>query len=187
MRYAVFLKFDQGAQKVLQDLREKLAQNVAGVPSPAGKMAPHLTLAVFDSNNAQEVHERFHIFAKSVNSFTLSLSHLNSFAGRKKVLFVEPQPSPDLQACYERCHAAFSERSAMVPAYQDPTHWHPHITLTKGISGSVFQKAKIFAEMNWTPLKATAQLIGLINVQKPLEILASHVVQPYSAGQSLLY
>lgn len=171
MRYAVFLKFNMSAENALQNLRKNLAQTVKGVPGIEGKMGPHLTLAVFDSDEQNAILETFQKFAKTCEPITLNLDRIDNFNSRFKVLFVAPANSPKLQTQYERCHDLFSRTATMMPAYQDGQKWSPHITLTKGIRGLIFERAKNFAENNWAPIDATTQSIGLINVQRPLEVL----------------
>ncbi len=173
MRYAVFFTFDEKTEEVLQGLREALAENIRGVPPVKGKMGPHMTLAVFDNGEQNGVFECFDALAQGFRSIALTLHGLGSFPGRRKVLFVEPMPSRELQTCYERCHTSFAAFSKMVIAYHDPVQWHPHITLTKGIGGHVFQEAYAFAKARWQSLNAITRSLGLIDVQKPLEVLKS--------------
>ncbi len=174
MRYAVFFTFDDKTEAALQALREAIAENVPGVPPVKGKMGPHMTLAVFDSGEQNGVFDCFHALSPNFRSIALTLHGLGSFPGRRKVLFAEPMPSREIQACYERCHVAFSAFSKMVVAYHDPVKWHPHVTLTKGIGGHVFQQAYAFAKARWQPLNAVTRSLSLIDVQKPMEFLVSH-------------
>jgi 2'-5' RNA ligase len=170
MRYGVFFTFDDKTQTALQGLRERMVREVKGLPRVAGKMGPHLTLAVFDDNDHERVLEHFQKLAESLRPFNLTIHDIGFFPGRRKVIFAAPLPSPELQLCYECCHAAF-KNAAMVPDYRDSEKWHAHITLAKGISGRVFHNAKSCAETNWTPMNAAVQKIGIVNVQKPLEVL----------------
>lgn|GEM_PF-2875563 len=173
MRYAIFLTFDPETESALQSLREQLTQNVPGVPKVTGKMGPHLTLAVFDDNDQQSVIDRFQTLTPQLCAFEITLYGIASFPGRRKVIFADPMPSSALKEAFELCQFVFSKSSAMVPAYQNAEAWHPHVTLTKGIGGHTFHEAFALANTNWQPLAATAQTLGLIDVQNPLKILAS--------------
>lgn len=173
MRYCIFLTFDDNAQQALHAFREDLARHAPGVPRLDGKMGPHLTLAVFDAERQESVPEKFEKLTNGLRTFALALNDVGSFEGRKKVLYVAPLPSQELQTCYERTHAFLAPSYAMVPAYRDPSKWTPHVTLTKGIGGRAFQKAFAYAMTHWSPMNAAVARVGLINVQRTLEILAS--------------
>lgn len=173
MRFAIFLTFDDKTQTALQNLREAIAQHVPGTPSIAGKMGPHMTLAVFDDPDETAVTHRFKNTIMSFHAFPLAIRNLGAFNGRWRILYAAPLASPVLHDSHRRIHMAFSLSSAMVPHYVDPANWVPHITLAKGLKGRVFQEAKVYAEKNWKPLGATVLQAGLINVQQPLMVLAA--------------
>lgn len=176
MRYCIYVTFDPGTQQALQDMREKLAAQVPGVPRVAGKMMPHLSLLVFDDPHPASVLERFAPLAAGMHRFGVTLKGIDSFTGRRNVLYVAPALSEPLQDSYLRCFKAFSG-SAPVPAYTDPARWKPHITLCKGLRERAFREAGAIARREWTPRGADVAHIGLIDVQKPLDVLAAQALR----------
>jgi len=175
MRYGIYYSFNHEAEAVLQDLRKTLAYEVAGVPDVKGKMLPHLTLMVFDDVNHASVVERFERFSGSLDGFVLTLKSINSFPGRRNVVYVEPLISDTLRTSYLHCLSSFSS-SAIVPSYRDPAGWKPHITLAKNLDIHTCHAAKVIAGREWVPMEAEVRRIGLINVQKALEVLALKIL-----------
>ena len=172
MRYGLYFSFDESTEEALQKLREELARQVPGLPGIEGKMGPHLTMLIFDDSNQASVIERFQGLAGDLESFTLKLGEIAHFQGRRRVVYVEPVMPEKLRENYERCRTAYIS-SEIVPAYNDPVLWKPHVTLAKGIkSHGPFNKAKNIAEKIWNPVEARIRSFGLIDVQKPTEPLA---------------
>jgi 2'-5' RNA ligase len=171
MRYCIYLTFDPQTHLVLQKLQGKLAVH-AQAYNMAGKLGPHLSLLVFDDANLDSVLMRFERVADSLPGFSVQLNGTGIFPGRRSVVFVSPLPSHILMNSYLRCLDTFSG-SVIVPQYRAPDKWKPHITLAKGMDSRISQEILAFAERGWTPCTADIAGIGLINVQKPLEVLAS--------------
>lgn len=175
MRYGIYLTFDQKTEVFLQMLQHKLAIEIKDIPDITGKMAPHLTLLVFDDTNHESVLQKFKDIIDNIGFFSLKLNKINAFSGQQNVLYVEPLQSEALKNIYLYCRKLFAN-SNIVPNYRDPAHWTPHITLAKNIDDIALQKAKAVTEREWIPLEAHIQGIGLINVQNPLEVLGSKLL-----------
>lgn len=171
MRYGIYFTFDEKTESALQELRLRLAREIAGIPSVEGKMVPHLMLLVFDSDNFESIMEKFKSFASGTDGFPIKLISIDAFEGRRNVVYTEPTISDKLKENFLRCLDVFSHAD-VVPAYRDLAHWKPHITLTKGIYGRVFRRAKELAEQKWRPLDGYVSSLGIINIQKPLDVLA---------------
>lgn len=171
MRYCIYLTLDPHTCLVLQTLQEKLAAKSPDY-SMDGKLGPHLSLLVFDDTDQDYVRIRFQRVADSMNGFSVRLRGIGVFSGRRNVVFVEPLPSNALNESYLHCLDAFSG-SDIVPQYRGLDAWKPHITLAKGRNSRCFPEIKALAIREW--LSRTADICGvaLINVQKPLEVLAS--------------
>jgi len=158
-------------------MREDIARNVPGAPNVQGKMGPHLTLAVFDHQDQAEVTRIFASFAADFRGFSVKFHKLGFFDGLWKILYAAPLPQPELLDLRLRAHSTFSGVAVMVPHYRDPADWIPHVTLSKGLKDRVFQDAMAYAEERWKPVTASAWTTGLVNVQRPLEVLASRSVK----------
>lgn len=171
MRYNIYFIFEDEAEAHLEALRIKLSEQVAGVSDATGKMRPHLSLLVFDNSDQAHVLERFQDYANTLHSFSLRLKTISAFTGQRNVLYVEPVISDELENNYRVSVSHFSN-SDIVAAYRDIDKWKPHITLAKGLNDSAFNKAKELAVNSWSPIDARVNSVGLINVQKPLQVLA---------------
>lgn len=172
MRYGIYFTFDTETEEQLQNLQRKLTREVADIPSIERKMDPHLMMLVFDDEDPARVQNKFVQLAAGISRFNLKLDAINAFRGRRNVLYAEPQLSDELKNSYLCALHAFSG-SAIVPAYCNPVEWKPHVTLTKGLPNDTFRAAKVLAERNWFPLEGHVKTIALINVQRPLDVLAS--------------
>jgi 2'-5' RNA ligase len=169
MRYGIYLTFDAHTEQSIKRLQNKLK----GVP----KMAPHLTLLVFDDANNEGVLKKFKEFIHDFETFSIRLKKVNSFSRRHTVLYLEPVSSRALKEAYLRCLDGFAS-SCIISRYRTLAQWHPHITLAKNMSSSELHEVKAMVEEERTPLKVTVCGIGLINIQKPLEVLASKALTP---------
>jgi 2'-5' RNA ligase len=171
MRYCIYLTFDRQTHLVLQSLQEKLAAQAPDY-SMAGKLGPHLSVLVFDDADQGSVLIRFERVAASLHGFSIQLNGIGIFPGRRSVVYVVPLPLLALTDSYLRCRDVFSG-SVMAPQYCALDVWKPHITLAKGRDDRVVPEIKTLAEREWMPCTADIDGIGLINVQNPLEVLAS--------------
>ncbi|HEU5047179.1 MAG TPA: 2'-5' RNA ligase family protein [Rickettsiales bacterium] len=171
MRYGIYFCFDPETEKRLQSLRERLASDIPGLPSITGKMRPHLTLLVFNGSDLSEIQQLFAAYAESVSRFAITLQQINVFQGRNHVVYAEPSPSQMLQQQFISCQQHFPHY-VFPSTYSDAAHWHPHVTLAKGMDLQSFQMALTLAKQLWHPLEALISNIGLINLQKPLDVLA---------------
>ncbi|WNV04668.1 2'-5' RNA ligase family protein [Candidatus Methylospira mobilis] len=173
MRYCIYLTFDRQTHLILQQLQEKLAARAPGFGLD-GKLWPHLSLLVFDDADQDGVLIRFDRVADGLNAFVVELNGINIFSGRRSVVFVELVPSFALQDGYLRSLNIFSGSTA-APEYRAPDLWKPHVTIAKGRGNGVAREIKELADSEWAPRTADVDGIGLINVQKPAEVLAARL------------
>lgn len=179
MRFGIYLTWDAEAEAALSALRRKIAAEIEGVPSVEGKMAPHLSLLIFDGTLevVGDIKAHFLSIAAEQSGFSVGLESIGAFKGRRSVICVEPLMTPELKGAYSLSLNALGGFD-INPPYRDPDTWKPHITLTKGIRGPVFRRALALAEANWRPITATAAGMGIIDVQKPLEPLEFRTFEP---------
>ena len=171
MRFAIYLGFDKKTENAIKDLRLALFEGVRHMPHPK-KMPPHLSLFVFDSDDIDDVLGRFKAIADGMTRFDIKLGRIGAFRSRRSVLFLTPQITKSLKEAHRRAIEVYSGVDP-APAYQNPEDWKPHVTLATGLAPRTFCDAEKLAEKVWKSATAGIRLLGLINVQKPLEILAS--------------
>ncbi len=164
MRYAIYFRFNEKAEEAIRDLRRSMMREIEGFPPRERKMPPHLTLLVIDADDANSVKERFEAFAPRLRGFTLELARINTFESEQKVLFIEPPMSKELRQSQQCCLSFFSDFAKL---------WRPHVTLAKGLREDIFRKAQALAEATWHTTTAHTISVGLIDVNAPLEVLAS--------------
>ncbi|MFA5041569.1 MAG: 2'-5' RNA ligase family protein [Bdellovibrionales bacterium] len=170
MRYNIYLGFDKKTEADINDLRFELYENFPHVPR-LSKMPPHLSLLVFDNDDQNSVIEAFNKAAEYLLPFDVELNEIGSFCRRRgNVLFIKPDVPRNLKAYQEDLVLLSSSGSTVLSAFFG---WKPHVTLVKGWKGKKFLEAEKYAMKKWKPVKGRLTFLGLINVRKPLDILAS--------------
>lgn len=133
------------------------------------EMEPHITLLIFDDDNKEKVIENFNnCYVSSIQSFKINLDEVGNFG--KQVLYVGPQKNKQLNNIQKLIYEHFL--SYKVDDKFILNRWKPHCTITKHLNSKKFFNAKILIKKYWQPLTAEVKEIGLIDVKKPLEVLA---------------
>lgn len=175
IRYNIYLTFDAATETALQALRELLVAQVPGLPGVEGKMAPHLSLLVFDDEQQDLVIERFWRFTREVTPIFVTLADVRTFSERSPVLYIDVLKSNPLKTLYFSCLKHFRD-STVLPTYRNPHAWRPHVTLAKRITPELCAAAKAIAEREHNARRASIDHLGLIDVRKPLDVLAEQTL-----------
>jgi len=183
MRTNIYLSFDDATEAAIKDLRAALYENLGKklleadpyFLRSAKKMPPHLSVFVFDAADQETTIKKFQEFADGLAPFDVDLYTTDSFRGNGTcVLFIKPRLSEELKACYSRALDLFSDAFIM-PPYRSLKKWQPHVTLTKSATTKAYLEAEEFAEKSWKPTTARIKKVGLIDVQRPLGVIAERV------------
>jgi len=171
IKYGIYISFDKVSETIIQATQKELISKIKDLP-PFPKMRPHITLLIFNSSEHNKVLDIF----KTINqhSFTLSLNHIDSFAGKNNVIFIKPETSLELNTLQELVYNKFIEFPHTHSSL--PLNWKPHCTLNKRMSLRVLEEVKSYFKTIYKPITARIEKIELINVYHPLEILASNVL-----------
>lgn len=175
IRYNIYLTFDAATETTLQTLRELLVAQVPGLPDVDGKMAPHLSLLVFDDEQQDLVIERFWRFTQEAMPIFVTLANVRTFGGRSPVLYIDVLKSNPLKTLYFSCLNHFRD-SGILPTYRNPHTWTPHVTLAKRMTPELCTSAKAIAEREHSSRRASIDHLGLIDVRKPLDVLAEQTL-----------
>lgn len=166
----MYLSFDKKTEQIITDLRLVMAHEIKGVKSPLGKMAPHITVGIINTDDQQKLFRNFDEFSKQVNKFDIDLEKINCFNSRKnRVLFVEPILSEDLKRTLLSFVDNFDKEE--IGSYHDIDRWSPHCTLAKRLTEEAFVAAKELAERCWMSITASTFSVGVVDIMKTTEIL----------------
>jgi len=157
LRIALTLAFDRqteaGIERIWHDLDE---QNLRG---PSTAYRPHITLAVYDVEDAERFHEKLHPFVGKFNRFPLRLDVLGMFPERG-VLFLTPRMTRPLMDFHRAVIQTFGDE--VIAAHLLPDCWMPHCTLAVSLAPAQMLQAMRWCQANWRPLDAECQGMGIL-------------------------
>ncbi|MDA3648559.1 2'-5' RNA ligase family protein [Saccharopolyspora indica] len=131
MAHALVFFFDDRTESEIRGLWQRL--DGAGVPSPAGKHRPHVTLAAAGGiPPAARKAVRAELELLSVPD--LWLHTLGTFPDEERKLLLGAVVDAELLAVHSAVHDALAGRVQNPSAYYFPGAWIPHCTLAQGIT-----------------------------------------------------
>lgn len=148
-RIYLLAQFDEGTNKTLADIYDKLVQ--AGLIGEQTKGMPyHFTLGSFDLECEAQILKRVQTVSANTKAFDIGLSHIGLFG--LKVLFLTPSMSTQLLNLYKD----------LVPgAVIDGCHnWVAHTTILLDTPDNIQTAIPIVAQ-SFTPFIAKIQSIGV--------------------------
>ena len=128
--YSIELPFSRESREVLL---EKL-RDVEG-PWQGDQFSPHLSLAVIrEPTDEVDALRRIVVeFAKNSPAFTIRLSAMGIFPGKRPVLTLMPACHDDLLASHHHLVADRLAEAGVVPIpYYEKHQWSPHVTIMMG-------------------------------------------------------
>lgn len=140
--YAVVLELDEAADARVRGLWRALDRS--GIPSAArglhGSSAPHVTLAIVDTDRPRRLHDRLAEPLASAGQVALPLTALGFFLTPRAPAYLTVAPTPALLALHHGVHALLPASDSW--SYYRPGWWTPHCTLAMDVpSPSVVAEA----------------------------------------------
>lgn len=126
MPYAVELYFEAEAT-------QKLRASSYRLTGFEQDMQPHVSLAVFETCQQEDIKHLLTAFARETSAFRLKFAAIGSFPGTEGVIFLAPVVSQDLLTLHQRFHRHLSLINQSSLAYYVPGQWVPHCTLAFGV------------------------------------------------------
>lgn len=128
LRYALLLFFDKKTEKKIGSLVNKLEKGVPNSCAFDSSFPAHITLLMFEKENARGLKKAFDEFVSSVRRGGVTFASIGVFNPR--VLFLSPVVSEYLTKAQSAAHAAFSRDEGIVfdERYM-PNQWVPHASL----------------------------------------------------------
>ncbi len=178
MPFAVTLDLDPHGAGALAPLIDAVdrADPEAMTPRRA-RVAPHLTLAVYDRLVPAAITVSLQRFAEAQPAIAVQLASLGLFPGPPSVLFAAPVVSAELLALHRAYHEATWASGPRCRAHYLPENWVPHVTLGEGLRLTAVPTAVGNAIAAWRPRPAVLHKISLIRFH-PVEVLWSTALAP---------
>lgn len=165
---------DAGAAPILALWRE------AGRLEPAPSMQahgypPHLTLAIYEEAGRAELLRALDAAAEGRTALALTFTRIRWFEGLPLVLFVEPEPDPELAAIHAAIHAVIDPHRCH--ARYRPDRWTPHCTLALHIGAGNVAAAQALAARPFHPFAVRFDRVEWVRFP-PAAVLASRRLAP---------
>lgn len=131
--YAVELYFDPAGERPLRRLIDRLPAH--GIQSRRPTAArPHVSLAVFDQVDVEQLSETLGEFARECRPLCLHLGSIGVFAGGEGVVFLAPVVTVELLALHGALHRLASVVAGARREHYLPGRWVPHCTVAEGLA-----------------------------------------------------
>ena len=178
MPYAVELRFAEDLAQRVRTLWQALEAIGSGSFGPVGEPVPHVSLAVYDDEDAVDEAAAGHLIerlAARCAAAEIAFASLGVFPTEENVLFLAPVVTPALLDLHATWHTMARALRPACRAYYLPGRWVPHCTLSMlgPMAGVTAGLDHLAAE--WTPLCGTVRSIALIRVP-PVETIAEHAL-----------
>ncbi len=170
MGYSIELYFDEGFESRVTELWKRLeAFDVPSIMQTIGSK-PHISLAVLDSVDEEDVSGILEIFASRLPPFEVDFPAYGLIPGPTHTVFLAPIVNAALidvqKALYQQLQSfGFQPRTCY-----EPGHWLPHCTVSKELSPSDALKTVGICQDNFLTGSARAIELGFIEFRPRREI-----------------
>jgi 2'-5' RNA ligase len=141
--FAVIPDLDRHSAAALAPISEAVEHADADAMTPRRSIiAPHITLAAYDSLDAAAMTMVLRHFADGLQAIPVRLSSLGLFPAASSVLFAAPVVSAEIPALHRAYHEAAWSVIASCWAHYLPDRWVLHVTLGEGLTAAVLGKVR---------------------------------------------
>lgn len=170
MGFAVEVYFDQQTERRIRRLWQELAdRNVCSV-LPAIGSRPHLSLAVYDHVDPEEVRPALAELAALQAPLQVDLTSVGTFPGAECVVFVAPDATPELLDLHRRVCARLAEFGLRTHEYYRPGRWVPHCTIAMELEPAQVPRALEICRASDVCGPSSIVEIGLVQFRPVCEI-----------------
>ena len=149
---------------------QQLADRSISSYMPDLGVRPHISLAVYDRLEFEDVRDRLASFAERLSPFPLTLSATGSFAGDNRVLFLGMPANEQLLRVHQGFHRLFEcHQDAEWEYYLEHT-WIPHCTLAERLPEDLALEAVQADLHSQLPISAMASEIGIVEFRPVKEL-----------------
>jgi len=171
MNHAIELYFDESATRQIDIVREQLI--ASGVPIDAGTR-PHISLALYEDLNQNELIEQVSSFAKRPCPLSITMAFLGIFPSSESVIFFVPKVTPELLAFHaDFLHFMEIYHPNLSPYYDVPS-WVPHCTLGIHLTPDELTTAvRVLKELAPLPIQSGITQIGVLAFPPNTEVFST--------------
>ena len=167
MGYGIVMRFSKENEDSIMQLACSIDKNGIENRLIETKMPPHISLAVFDDLNEEEVKGLINNF--DFRPIWIDFLATGSFPGEKNTIILIPKVTSEMLEMHKSFHGALNNIKNCWRHYL-PANWVPHCTVGIDINNEDFLKAFGIVRNLFRPIKVQFQRISLIKFQ-PVEII----------------
>ena len=172
MSIAVVLYFDKQTETRLLSIWRDLAKKKLSTFLVDIGIRPHISLAVFQKNEIEDLLKRTQAFAKNIKSFEINLCSVGSFPISGRPIFYLPVPTTQLLDIHSQYHNSIGPIGLNCEKYYLPGNWVPHCTVAENISDEDLFKQIILDCCNaGMPVNGRVTHIGIFEYMPIKEIV----------------
>jgi 2'-5' RNA ligase len=190
MPYAVELYFNPQAETAVRHIWQTFAAAGRLSPMLESGYRPHVSLAVYDSEelNIVELQEALFAYAGELAPFPLQLSHIGIFPAAEGVLYLGVSVTQELLDFHARFHNAVASLVPVLRPYYQVGRWVPHCTLAYQLTAESCADLIPICWPTPLPLQVEVQEIGISHVSPSSHDLVflydlSDPIRPHSPGR----
>jgi 2'-5' RNA ligase len=162
MAYGVELYLDPATEEVVRGTWLALAEAGLDDYMIASGARPHITLAISDHIDQQDLIKATADFAASVQPFRMCLATLGTFPTAEQVLFFGVTVTHVLLEVHAEYSRLFNLYARQPYAYYRVGTWVPHCTLVFGLEPEQMTTAQSIARQVPLPIYTTTYEMGLV-------------------------
>ena len=170
MKLAVELFFDEETERKLLHLAERIAAEGLNTKYFEWKTRPHVTLAIFDSEDEEACIERIKSFAKDREALPAYIGSVGMFTDTKTI-FASPVMTAPMYQFQRELHGYFDGFDTRGYEWYLPDRWVPHcaLALMSEDDEELFYKACDLVLREFEKINGKFSSIGLVKITFPVE------------------
>lgn len=173
MGYAVELYFDGETEDRVTRLWDTFAERGITSLLPSIGSRPHISLAVFDKIDPEQLTDVLIDIAHETPAFEVDLAAVGSFPGQEGVLFLVPTVSTELIRLHEYFHNRLHSMGIECNPYYRPGNWVPHCTVASDLPDSLIEAGFDIARKSAVFGRAQVNSVGLVSF-RPVREISNH-------------
>jgi len=170
MPYAVELFFNTECEAAIRRIWHDLAD--AGVESTMLdiRSRPHLTLAVFEEVQLDEMCGGLDHFGRDISPFPVFFSSVGFFPTERGIVFLAAGATPTLLETHAGFYRRFGDLGSGAWRIYLPGRWVPHSTLATDVADELVPKAVSVARRAALPIEGTVRELAVVSF-RPVDYL----------------
>ena len=177
MDYAILLHFDKNSEAIIIEFWKEAVKCGGDSYLLDSVLRPHITLAIFEDTDIQLFCSKLEVFAKNINTFSLKLGSIGTFASSQGVLYLSPIMTEELFELHKEFYKFFEGALEGINSYYVPNNWVPHCSLSINNTTETFISIMKSAIESFEPLDIQIKEISIIESKPTIRYIQSYEIE----------